>query len=113
MIELDPQERFVTFVEFNKYQDIGFYPHNLSIECCSCFLFLTTKRHKGEDDNNTTYFNLLLADPYHDDIQVAIFRSHSNVDDELFRHGDIIVKSAQTSTMGKRKDNRYKMYLWT
>ena len=84
----------MSFVEFNKYQDIGFYPQDLRIECCSCFLFLTTKRHKSDDDSHTTFFNLLLADPYHDEIQIAIFRSHSNVDDELFRQGDIIIKSA-------------------
>ena len=53
-------------MEFNKYEDIGFYPQDLRIECCSCFLFLTTKRHKCSDDTNTTVFNLLLADPFHD-----------------------------------------------
>lgn len=44
---------------------------------------------------------------------MAIFKSHSNVNNELFHQGDIIIKSASTSTMGKRKDNRYKKYLWT
>ena len=113
MIELDPQEQFVTFVEFNKYQDIGFYPQDLRIECCSCFLFLTTKRAKRANDVNTTVFNLLLVDPFHDKIQVAIFQSLSNVNEEILEQEDSIIKCASTSTMGKRKDSSYKMYLWT
>jgi len=50
ILDIHPEERFISFVEFNLYEDIGFYPENLSIDCCSCFLFLTTKKDKSQND---------------------------------------------------------------
>jgi len=47
IINIHPEEKFISFVEFNLYEDIGFYPSDLAIECCSCFLFLTTKKNKS------------------------------------------------------------------
>ena len=66
---MKPGEKFVSFVEFNRYEDIGFYPDNMSIECCSCFLFVTSKTSDSLDSQiNSTKLNLLLADPYGDKI---------------------------------------------
>ena len=39
---MQKDEKFVCFVDFNQFEDIGFYPEHLRIECCSFFLFLTT-----------------------------------------------------------------------
>ena len=61
ILKLDKNEKFLSFVEFNCFTDIGFFPNYLSIECCSCFLYLTKKCCK-------IYMNLLLVDPYFDNI---------------------------------------------
>ena len=68
ILELDPNEKFVTFVQFNRYNDIGFYPKGLNIDCCARFYFITTKRYKTPDDIDTSNFNLLLLDPYHPNV---------------------------------------------
>lgn len=81
ILELSPNEKFVTFVQFNRYNDIGFYPDDLNIDCCSRFYFITTKRYKNPDERDSTTFNLLLVDPFHSNIQVAIFRSTSYIDE--------------------------------
>lgn len=57
--------------------------------------------------------NLLLVDPYHEEIQVAVFQSNSYVDESILEQGDHIIKCVTTSTIGKRKDNNYEIYLWT
>ena len=41
--ELPSNEYFLDFVEYQAFQDIGFYPVNLRIEMCSNFAFLTQK----------------------------------------------------------------------
>jgi hypothetical protein len=46
ILELPKEDKFVGFVKFNQFEDIGFYPKNLSIECCSHFLFMTTSPYK-------------------------------------------------------------------
>lgn len=56
------------FVKFNKYQDVGFFPKGLNIDCCSKFLFLTTFRNKDEHYQSSTRLNLLVADPYYSQI---------------------------------------------
>lgn len=42
IIKLAPNERFVSWLTFNQFEDIGFYPVGLRTECCSHFSFLTT-----------------------------------------------------------------------
>jgi hypothetical protein len=39
--ELPKTERFVNFVEFNKFEDLGFYPGKLRIEMCTNIVFLS------------------------------------------------------------------------
>jgi len=41
VLDIPPEERFVSFVEFNKFLEIGFFSDVLSIECCSHFCFMT------------------------------------------------------------------------
>lgn len=106
IIDIKQDEKFISFVEFNLYEDIGFYPYNLNIECGSCFLYLTTKKNNaGNDNKKTTKLNLLIADPYYEKIQVAVFQSNASLNDELyFKNEDVIIKSVVTSTMTMRRD---------
>jgi len=39
--EMPKGEKFISFGEFNTFEDVGFYPSKLRIEMCSNFLFLT------------------------------------------------------------------------
>ena len=61
ILKLDKDDYFLTFVEFNSYTDIGFFPDFLRIECCANFLYLTRRDDKVK-------MNLLLVDPYYDKI---------------------------------------------
>lgn len=60
-------EKFVCFVNFNQFEDIGFYPVGLRIECCSHFAYLTTG--KGNYAGNIQYnrLNLCLIDPFYEE----------------------------------------------
>ena len=67
VLDLDPEEKFVGFVEFKSYEDIGFYPKHLNIECCSKFLYMTAGRVNGISkigQITKNKINLLLIDPY-------------------------------------------------
>lgn len=59
--EVPRGEKFISFVEFNSKQDIGFYPNQLRLELCSHFAFLTHERK-----SNQAIVNLLFIDPYYD-----------------------------------------------
>ena len=41
ILELENNEKFLTFVKFNSFEDIGFFPEFMRISCCSSILFLT------------------------------------------------------------------------
>jgi len=56
----------------------------------------------------------LIADPYYEKLQVAIFQSNGSINDDLyFKNEDVIIKTALTSTMTMRRDKDYKIFLWT
>lgn len=95
ILDLDKDEKFVCFVEFNSFQDIGFFPKNLDIECCSKFLFITSPRMHSKDFGKASMncLNLLLIDPYYETANVVLFKSVSYIDPSLLNHGDRIVKA--------------------
>jgi hypothetical protein len=70
ILDLDHNDRFQGFIDFNSYGDIGFFPENLDIECCAKILFLTTARvHTGDFGNKKkNNLNLLLIDMYHEKV---------------------------------------------
>ena len=100
ILDLDQDEKFVCFVEFNSFQDIGFFPTNLDIECCSKFLFVTSPRMHSKDYGKGTFncLNLLLIDPYYETANVVLFKSVSFIDNELLIYGDRIVKACIQSS---------------
>lgn len=114
ILDLDQDEKFVCFVEFNSYQDLGFFPQNLDIECCAKFLFVTSPRlHSdgfGEPEQNN--LNLLLVDPYYEKANVALFKSTSYLDTFLLDRGDRIVKACVQSSKKMELDTNYKIYVW-
>lgn len=74
---------------------------------------MTTKKIKSNDEKDTTRLNLLIADPYYDKVEVANFKSSSNVNEDIFKEEDLIIKCCATSTMVMRNDSNYSIYLWT
>jgi hypothetical protein len=43
ILPLKKNEKFVCFLNFNSFEEIGFYPdENLKIESCSHFAYMTT-----------------------------------------------------------------------
>jgi hypothetical protein len=93
ILDLDPEERFVSFVSFKDFEDIGFFPDNLQIECCSHFLFLTTSRFYRGKQVIENVLNLLLVDPYYKEIQIALFKSTSVYDYNILFVNDFIKKA--------------------
>jgi len=83
IVELDKDESFLSFLYFKSFEDIGFYPGHLRIECCSSFLYLTLK-------DNIVRMNLLLLDPFYEELQIALFKSSHVIDYADFNEDDII-----------------------
>ena len=88
ILDLLPGDEFVAFVQFKTFRDIGFFPDDLKIECCSHFLFITQNDnfHNGQGNR----FNLLLVDPFYKEFQAAWFRSSSYYDDEILQNGEFV-----------------------
>jgi hypothetical protein len=57
--------------------------------------------------------NLVLIDPFYEETQVAHFRSHTHFDNEIFSCNDTMVTSVVQSTMSKKRDLKFKSYIWT
>jgi hypothetical protein len=68
--ELDEDEIFFDFAEFQSFEDIGFPTEGLSIEGCSSVAFLTLK-----PESLNVHINLILIDPYYDIVQISLFKS--------------------------------------
>ena len=106
--ELPEQETFVSFIEYKKFEDIGFYPSNLKIEMCSNFVFLSKQ-------GSHTFVNVLLVDPYHTPVQFAILQSLWSFDSEtgLDMHKDTIIKSLMYSIKKKADQPTFEIKLLT
>ena len=52
-------------------------------------------------------------DPFYENTQIAHFKSSYFFESELQGQNDTIISSAVQSTMGKKRDNKFKTYIWT
>lgn len=57
--------------------------------------------------------NLVLIDPFYEETQVAHFRSNVHFENEIFGCNDTIVNSVIQSTMSKKRDLKFKTYIWS
>lgn len=112
-MNLPSDERFVSFVDFNSFTDIGFFPKHLRIECCSHFLFLTTSRGNDLQNDQKNRLNLLLLDPFYSEIQVALFKANSYIDNTMFKKCDFPVKCCVQANMIRKRSLKFNHYLWT
>jgi hypothetical protein len=108
--ELPNEEFFVSFVEYRKFEDIGFYPGDLRIEMCSNFTFLTHNR-----DTNQMVVNFMLIDPYYYDVQIGIFKSTSSFEDPIKnkKHQDVMIKNVMYCTKKSKRDTDFEVKLLT
>jgi len=103
--ELGSHESFVSFVEFNKFEDIGFYPDNLRIEMCSHFCFLTRDKK-----TNTNLINFLLIDPYYEHTQIALFKSHMRFPiHNSKKFEDVVIKNIVYCTKKNKNDTDFEI----
>ena len=65
IIKIPDGQTFVNFVDFDKLDDIGFYPNKLRLEACSRFAFITLDQKTIHNPMYNIYF--LLVDPYYED----------------------------------------------
>jgi hypothetical protein len=91
--ELPKEEIFIDHIQYNKLEDIGFYPNNLKIEASSRFAFLTYNEHDLE-----IIINVLICDPYYGDVQMALFQASKNkrFNSRAFfgkKYKDVMIKS--------------------
>jgi hypothetical protein len=114
LIDLEPDERFLGFVEFNSFGDIGFYPTNLNIECCTSFLYMTTSKVKSRSPKKTNKIYLMMIDPYYKEIEVVRFMSSQFFDTTVTAQEDYIVKQVIQNSMAKKSADSLdcKTYIW-
>jgi hypothetical protein len=93
ILKLLPDEKFVCWINFNQFSDIGFFPKDLRIECCSHFAFLTTGQDKSQGKLSKNQINLILMDPFYIETNLAHFKSSSFYDNGIFDNCDTIIKS--------------------
>ena len=66
IVNLHPDEKFVCFLQFNQFEDIGFYAKGLRIECCSHFAFLTAGKGPSAGHIHKNRINLIVIDPFYE-----------------------------------------------
>jgi hypothetical protein len=55
----------------------------------------------------------MFIDPFYIETQVAIFKSSTHYDNDIFSECDTMVKTCVQSTMGQKREKSFKTYLWT
>lgn len=72
---------------------------------------MTTARDSANIKHNK--INLVILDPFYEDLQCALFKSSNIFDSEIMSQNDVIVKCCAQSTKGKRSDKSFSTYIWT
>jgi hypothetical protein len=78
---MEENEQFIGFADFNSFDEIGFYPLDLKIECCSNFLYMTKQIDKNGVSRNR--LKLLLLDPFCKILEAVLFTSSTYFDNSL------------------------------
>jgi hypothetical protein len=99
----------MSFIEFNKLEDIGFYGGGLGIELCSRVAFLTLNKKV-----DMYQMNLLLVDPYCNPIKIGYFKSTLFFDHDYYNKSlnDIIIKTIGYNTKKTKSDTDFKFKMF-
>ena len=111
ILEIPPEERFLSFVQFNKFMDIGFYPDLLNVECCAHVCYMTAGINSMNNGSNRIY--LLLIDPLYPEVHALLFKSLSVFDNEVLDGNDTILRTVAQCTASRVDDINYEVYLWS
>ena len=71
VFDISSHEKFISFIEFRSFEDIGLDPYGLKTSTCSIFAYLTI--HKKYQ---RMHVNILLIDPYYEDMQISLIKSY-------------------------------------
>ena len=74
----DDSESFDGFINYSNFDDIGLHPHNVKINSCAKFVYLTRSRQVTEIKKKNYWrfwVNLLVVEPYSINPQAAHFKS--------------------------------------
>jgi hypothetical protein len=74
IFDIPKGQKFLHFVQFNNFSDIGFYPNNLNLELASLFAFITFDRK-----SKNCLVNIIVIDPYFSNPQIAWFVSDRKI----------------------------------
>lgn len=72
VFELPGDRTFMNFTNLNKLSDIGFNPSEIKDEACAEFVWTTV-----ETKTKRIFVNVMLIDPYYDNVQISFFESSS------------------------------------
>jgi len=87
--DIPKTDKFISFAEYNSFEDIGFYPDKLRIELCSNIVFLTQNRKTDE-----IQLNVMLIDPYYEICQVALFKSSKRINlPKARKYQDVMIQN--------------------
>ena len=103
---MDADVEFVSFVDYNSFNDIGFDSSVIDIGAVSNFAFLTY-----ESARNILTLNLLFVDIYHDIPLFKMFKSVKKFSYDRRTDQDILIKSIIYSTLSPQgiSDNIIKL----
>lgn len=102
---MQEDESFICFVDFNHYEDFGFYPDAMRIYGCANVLFASKIGSK-------VHLSLLLFDPFYEKPEIAFLRSSHFIDFDKFNfEEDLIYNAAMAPTKKYVGDPKFKIYM--
>lgn len=107
--ELENSEGFVSLIEFNRFEDIGFNPSDINIESNSHFAFLTFDRLKCQSTVNLIFIDTNRTEP-----TFKFLRSTKRIISKCSRlEEDVVIKNIMYSTKKNNMDYDYEIKILT
>ena len=102
---MEKNESFICFIDFNAYEDFGFYPDAMRIYGCANILYASKIGSK-------VHLNLVLFDPFYENPEIAHLRSTHYIDFEKFNYEeDLIYFAAMAPTKKYNGDGDFQIYM--
>ena len=104
ILELEEEEAFICFLDFNKYEDFGFFPDAMRIYGCSQILYASKLGDK-------VHINLVLYDPFYAQPEIAILRSSKFIPFKKFNcEQDLVYRASIVPTKKCEGDLDFKIF---
>ena len=104
ILELDEDEAFICFLDFNKYEDFGFYPDAMRIYGCSQILFASKIGER-------VHISLILYDPFYEQPQIAVLRSSNFIPFKKFNcEEDLVYRASIVPSKKAEGDENFRIF---